>query len=133
MADIPEPERELSPEREPEREPSPERPKAKKRGRPPGAKNKPKPEALAPPPAEEAKPKRRRQVIVVESSSSSEEEIVVKRKRRPAPEVAREETRSLAPSDHTTLDDIAQSLHSAHLQRAIAQKMTYDGYFSRLK
>ena len=125
MADIPEPERELSPEREPEREPSP--PKAKKRGRPPGAKNKPKPEALAPPPAEEAKPKRRRQVIVVESSSSSEEEIVVKRKRRP--EVA--ETRT--PSDHTTLDDIAQSLHSAHLQRAIAQKMTYDGYFSRLK
>ena len=127
MADIPEPERELSPEREPEREPSPERPKAKKRGRPPGAKNKPKPEALAPPPAEEAKPKRRRQVIVVESSSSSEEEIVVKRKRRP--EVA--ETRT--PSDHTTLDDIAQSLHSVHLQRAIAQKMTYDGYFSRLK
>ena len=125
MADIPEPERELSPEREPEREPSP--PKAKKRGRPPGAKNKPKPEALAPPPAEEAKPKRRRQVIVVESSSSSEKEIVVKRKRRP--EVA--ETRT--PSDHTTLDDIAQSLHSAHLQRAIAQKMTYDGYFSRLK
>ena len=125
MADIPEPERELSPEREPEREPSP--PKAKKRGRPPGAKNKPKPEALAPPPAEEAKPKRRRQVIVVESSSSSEEEIVVKRKRRP--EVA--ETRT--PSDHTTLDDIAQSLHSVHLQRAIAQKMTYDGYFSRLK
>ena len=123
MADIPEPERELSPEREPEREPSP--PKAKKRGRPPGAKNKPKPEALAPPPAEEAKPKRRRQVIVVESSSSSEEEVVVKRKRRPAPEVA--------PSDHTTLDDIAQSLHSVHLQRAIAQKMTYDGYFSRLK
>ena len=125
MADIPEPERELSPEREPEREPSP--PKAKKRGRPPGAKNKPKPEALAPPPAEEAKPKRRRQVIVVESSSSSEEESVVKRKRRP--EVA--ETRT--PSDHTTLDDIAQSLHSAHLQRAIAQKMTYDGYFSRFK
>ena len=125
MADIPEPERELSPEREPEREPSP--PKAKKRGRPPGAKNKPKPEALAPPPAEEAKPKRRRQVIVVESSSSSEEEIVVKRKRRP--EVA--ETRT--PSDHTTLDDIAQSLHSVHLQRAIAQKMTYDRYFSRLK
>ena len=123
MADIPEPERELSPEREPEREPSP--PKAKKRGRPPGAKNKPKPEALAPPPAEEAKPKRRRQVIVVESSSSSEEEIVVKRKRRP--EVA--ETRT--PSD--PLDDMAQSLHSAHLQRAIAQKMTYDGYFSRLK
>ena len=125
MADIPEPERELSPEREPEPEPSPELPKAKKRGRPPGAKNKPKLEA--PPPAEEAKPKRRRQVIVVESSSSSEEEIVVKRKRRP--EVA--ETRT--PSDHTTLDDIAQSLHSAHLQRAIAQKMTYDGYFSRLK
>ena len=123
MADIPEPERELSPEREPEREPSP--PKAKKRGRPPGAKNKPKPEALAPPPAEEAKPKRRRQVIVVESSSSSEEEIVVKRKRKVA------ETRT--PSDHTTLDDIAQSLHSAHLQKAIAQKMTYDGYFSRLK
>ena len=129
MVDIPKPERELSPEREPEPEPSPELPKAKKRGRPPGAKNKPKLEA--PPPAEEAKPKRRRQVIVVESSSSSEEEIVVKRKRRP--EVAREETRSLAPSDHTTLDDIAQSLHSAHLQRAIAQKMTYDGYFSRLK
>ena len=125
MADIPEPEREPSPEREPE--PSPELPKAKKRGRPPGAKNKPKPEALAPPPAEEAKPKRRRQVIVVESSSSSEEEIVVKRKRRP--EVA--ETRT--PSDHTTLDDIAQSLHSVHLQKAIAQKMTYDGYFSRLK
>ena len=123
MADIPEPERELSPEREPEREPSP--PKAKKRGRPPGAKNKPKP--VSPPPAEEAKPKRRRQVIVVESSSSSEEEIVVKRKRRP--EVA--ETRT--PSDHTTLDDIAQSLHSVHLQRAIAQKMTYDGYFSRFK
>ena len=123
MADIPEPERELSPEREPEREPSP--PKAKKRGRPPGAKNKPKPEALAPPPAEEAKPKRRRQVIVVESSSSSEEEIVVKRKRKVA------ETRT--PSDHTTLDDIAQSLHSVHLQKAIAQKMTYDGYFSRLK
>ena len=123
MADIPEPERELSPEREPEREPSP--PKAKKRGRPPGAKNKPKPEALAPPPAEEAKPKRRRQVIVVESSSSSEEEIVVKRKRKVA------ETRT--PSDHTTLDDIAQSLHSVHLQRAIAQKMTYDRYFSRLK
>ena len=127
MADIPEPERELSTEREPspEPEPSPELPKAKKRGRPPGAKNKPKLEA--PPPAEEAKPKRRRQVIVVESSSSSEEEIVVKRKRRP--EVA--ETRT--PSDHTTLDDIAQSLHSVHLQRAIAQKMTYDGYFSRLK
>ena len=125
MADIPEPERELSPEREPEPEPSPELPKAKKRGRPPGAKNKPKLEA--PPPAEEAKPKRRRQVIVVESSSSSEEEIVVKRKRRP--EVA--ETRT--PSDHTTLDDIAQSLHSALLQRAIAQKMTYDGYFSRVK
>ena len=123
MADIPEPERELSPEREPEREPSP--PKAKKRGRPPGAKNKPKPEALAPPPAEEAKPKRRRQVIVVESSSSSEEEIVVKRKRKVA------ETRT--PSDHTTLDDIAQSLHSVHLQRAIAQKMNYDGYFSRFK
>ena len=127
MADIPKPDRELSPEREPspEPEPSPELPKAKKRGRPPGAKNKPKLEA--PPPAEEAKPKRRRQVIVVESSSSSEEEIVVKRKRRP--EVA--ETRT--PSDHTTLDDIAQSLHSAHLQRAIAQKMIYDGYFSRLK
>ena len=123
MADIPEPERELSPEREPSPEPSPELPKAKKRGRPPGAKNKPKLEA--PPPAEEAKPKRRRQVIVVESSSSSEEEIVVKRKRKVA------ETRT--PSDHTTLDDIAQSLHSVHLQKAIAQKMTYDGYFSRLK
>ena len=108
---------------EPEREPSPERVPAKKRGRPPGAKNKPRadvapvaPVVSPPPQPDKVKPKRKKKVIEVESSSSSsesEQEIVVKRKRTSRPRHTKDASPTPPSPRHATLDDVRQSLHNA--------------------
>ena len=110
-----------------------EAPAPKKRGRPPGAKNKPK-AAPAAPNEPEAKPKAKkapRKVVQVEEEEESEEEYAPppKKKRAAVRQVSPD---SVAPEPPDTRQIAAEVLHllsNRHVERAQAKRDKYRSWF----
>ena len=105
-------------EAEPVEEPAP-----KKRGRPFGAKAKPKAkvEAKAAPKAETKKKQQR----VVEESESEEEVVVKKRTRRPAPEAPE----ARIPTTQDVAFEVMQLLSNRHVDQAAQRRAKYASWF----
>ena len=118
---------------------------AKKRGRPPGAKNKPKKNAAPPEEIEETprpaakraassaaevKPKKKRRPPTPESSSSEEEAPPPKKKRRAAR--AEPEQEAITPAQDTRQQiaaDVLYMLSSQHLDMRQAKRERYRSWF----
>ena len=123
----------------------PAEPAPKKRGRPPGAKNKPKAKAEArPAPAREASPPKRsakrgsraaepRKAPPPESESEEEEPPPKKRRARSVPEVPREQSQdSVSPEPLDTRAIAAEVLHllsNRHVERAAQKREKYRSWF----
>ena len=119
-----------APPEEPPAETAPEPPVKKRRGRPPGSKNKPKvvvepiqeePEPEPEPPA----PRRRKRAPSPDSVESEEEEEPPPKRRRRAPPPLRREPPQ--PEDMATL--MLRSLRESQLARAEAKRQQYAAWF----
>ena len=110
-----------------------EAPAPKKRGRPPGAKNRPK-AAPAAPKEPEAKPKAKkapRKIVQVEEEEESEEEYAPppKKKRAAVRQVSPDSVQAEPPDTRQIAAEVLHLLSNRHVERAQAKRDKYRSWF----
>ena len=111
-----------------------EAPAPKKRGRPPGARNKSKAAPAAPKAEPEAKPKAKkapRKVVQVEEEEESEEEYAPppKRKRAAVRQVSPDSVTPEPPDTRQIAAEVLHLLSNRHVERAQAKRDKYRSWF----
>ena len=110
-----------------------EAPAPKKRGRPPGSRNKPKAAPVAPKEAE-PKPKAKRaprKVVEVEEEEESEEEAPPppKKKRAPVRQMSQDSVTPEPPDTRQIAAEVLHLLSNRHVERAQAKRDKYRSWF----